>query len=152
MKLTQTILKEISFQVTTGNPWWGLILANEYLSPDSDLHRALYKRAIDRLGSSSIRHPLARKVRQGHRANMLSAALRRSIGCRIVPTTKAPMTHRAPRALTATMRRRPVVPRSMMRSHHSHRASIKQIVPSLQSYPHRDSELHLALTELQRPT
>ena len=38
MELTVAMLKEISFQISEGNPWWGLLLANEYLSPHELLH------------------------------------------------------------------------------------------------------------------
>jgi hypothetical protein len=82
MELTVAMLQEISFQISEGNPWWGLLLANEYLSPHELLHQALYHKAMARLGRSAAKHPLAKKLRRGYRASMLPDELRRHAGQR----------------------------------------------------------------------
>lgn len=41
MKLTQPILTTISRQLCHGNPWWALVVLNEYLEPETPLRSAI---------------------------------------------------------------------------------------------------------------
>lgn len=97
MKLNQTILKAIAYQLYTGNPWWGLLLTNEYLLPDSPLHatlRALFRKRVPE-GSE-----LAEKLLSGARSADLSAEHRSQIGARAPSHTKLSIAR--PRSLDAT--------------------------------------------------
>ena len=142
MELTVAMLQEISFQISEGNPWWGLLLANEYLSPHELLHQALYQRAMTRLGGSAAKHPLAKKLRRGYRASMLPEELRRhagqrclrhvaSLGTSFVPM---PRTARASTRRQRTERRLPSRPRAFhfplpAEAHNRKRLSSRSIQP-----------------------
>jgi len=84
MKVTQTILREIAFQISDGNPLWGLLLANEYLYPDDLLHRALVSQARRRFGSASLRTKLILGIMNGERACSLSSTCLARVGSRVV--------------------------------------------------------------------
>jgi|688.fasta_scaffold274654_2 hypothetical protein len=79
MKLTQPILTTISRELCHGNPWWALVVANEYLEPTSPLHTALVKLFQGRVGEDS---DLTRRIRSGARYVELSAAERDRVGSR----------------------------------------------------------------------
>lgn len=142
MKLNQTILKAIAYQLHSGNPWWGLLLTNEYLLPDSPLHatfRALFRKRVPD-GSE-----LAEKLLSGARCTDLSAEHRSQIGARAPSDTKPSIAH--PRSLDATPlpRHRRIPPpraRSIYRPHkeaaerrHSRRMGEKPIEIALSAAP-----------------
>jgi hypothetical protein len=80
MKLTQPLLKTISHQLCHGNPWWGLVVMNEYLEPTTPLHtalRAVFKR---RVPSSS---ELAQRLCSGALYKELSLDEQVQIGSRV---------------------------------------------------------------------
>ena len=129
MHITQTILQEISFQITTGNPWWGLVVANEYLPPDSGLYKALYQRAMLRLGRGAAHLPLAHKLRRGYRANMLPAELRASVGPRIIPIRRVLTTRTGTRVSARATQRRHSTPRLTNRRHHSRTLALTKMGP-----------------------
>ena len=81
MKITNLILQKLSQQVAYGNPWWGLVVANEYLCTTNPLHRALVRRFHMRLGSTA-NHKLVEKLVSGFRYADLSPDLRALIGSR----------------------------------------------------------------------
>ena len=82
MKITNLILQQVSQQVAYGNPWWGLVVANEYLSPTNPLHRALVCCFHKRLGSTA-NHNLVEKLVSGFRYAELPPDLRALIGIRV---------------------------------------------------------------------
>ena len=91
MKLTQPILKTIAYQLHSGNPWWGLLLTNEYLLPDSPLHTTLCALFRKRVPDGSA---LAERLLSGARCKDLSAEQRAHIGTRAsrltVPSVASP--------------------------------------------------------------
>jgi hypothetical protein len=82
MKMTPTILKHITYQITHGNPLWGLAVANEYLSPGNPIHRALVLKASGRLKDSPSATSILFKLKGGARRAELSRALSSRIGTR----------------------------------------------------------------------
>jgi hypothetical protein len=84
MKLTQPVLKAIAYQLHSGNPWWGLLLTNEYLLPDSPLHTSLCALFRKRVPDRSV---LAERLLSGARCKDLSAEQRAHIGTRASPHT-----------------------------------------------------------------
>lgn len=80
MQINTAILREISFQVSEGNPHWGLLLANEYLDASGYLHAALFSKFLARFGASYASHPLAKRLKAGARAAELPKYLREQIG------------------------------------------------------------------------
>lgn len=80
MQINTAILREISFQVSEGNPHWGLLLANEYLDANGHLHAALFSKFLARFGASYASHPLAKRLKAGARAAELPKYLREQIG------------------------------------------------------------------------
>lgn len=95
MELTQPILKAIAYQLHSGNPWWGLLLTNEYLSPDSPLHTTLCALFRKRVPDESA---LATRLLSGARCKELSAEQRAHIGTRASPHTTPSVA--LPRALS----------------------------------------------------
>ena len=81
MKLTQPILKTISRQLCQGNPWWGLVVLNEYLIPASPLHAALVTCFRRRVATDS---ELAHQLCRGARWQDLGLEERSQIGSRAV--------------------------------------------------------------------
>ena len=79
MKLTQLILTTISRELSNGNPWWALVVANEYLEPTSQLHKVLVKLFKGRVDEDS---DLTRRIHSGARYADLSAAERDRVGSR----------------------------------------------------------------------
>ncbi len=94
MKLTPAILREISFQVTHGNPWWGILIANEYMRPSEPLHHALQRQAMQRYlrlrasGAPSL-GKLEAMLRSGTRAAQLSPVELARVGARAVPARRS---------------------------------------------------------------
>lgn len=83
MKLNHAIFKVIAYQLHSGNPWWGLLLTNEYLLPDSPLHTTLCALFRRRVPDES---PLAERLLSGTRCKDLSAEQRAQIGARASST------------------------------------------------------------------
>ncbi len=84
MQVNTPILRELSFQIGAGNPWWGMLLANEYLESSDYLRKALVARFLARLTPDERNKTLARSLIAGRRACQLSATLRSQIGSRSV--------------------------------------------------------------------
>ena len=83
MKITTAILKHLSHQISHGNPWWGLVVANEYVRANSPLHHALAVQFLRRVGApSGDLKRLADKLSAGARYNELSPALQIQVGRR----------------------------------------------------------------------
>jgi hypothetical protein len=111
MKLTQPILKTISRELCHGNPWWALVVANEYLNPTSPLHAALVKLFQGRV---PYRSDLTHRLTSGARYQELSPEERHRVGSRVM--RKPFITPTIPRGHTMTRSwrdRRPPVRRSM---------------------------------------
>lgn len=98
MRLTPMILKEISFQVTKGNPWWGLLLANEYLHPSDLLYQALQGQLRRRPDGAPRLGKLEAALQSGARAKQLSATQLAQIGTRTLQARRpVPARFRTPR-------------------------------------------------------
>ena len=115
MQITQTLLTEVSFQVSDGNPLWGLALANEYLSPSEPLHIALVQRVRSRLHPRDFQQPLAKRLCAGERAKDLPQALQLLVGSRVMQ--RSPSEYGSPRCrrLGAPHLRAPRRPASIRR-------------------------------------
>jgi len=83
MKLTQPILKTISRQLCHGNPWWALVVLNEYLEPSSPLHAVLVRLFQRRVPIDS---GLAARLCAGARYYGLSPEEQAYIGARVITT------------------------------------------------------------------
>lgn len=111
MKMTPAIFQEISFQVAEGNPWWGLMLANEYLTSGDLLHRALRQRLSRRGGCDRLSKKVKAGLLAGARASEISPAQLASVGGRTVPRiraipTKFRLRHARPAVFAPSRRRR----------------------------------------------
>lgn len=83
MNITTPILKHLSLQILAGNPYWGLVVANEYLAASSPLHDALVRQFVRRVGSiSGELQSLANKLIEGTRFDELPPQLQSKIGVR----------------------------------------------------------------------
>jgi hypothetical protein len=83
MNITSPILKHLSLQISEGNPWWGLAVANEYVPASSPLHHALACQFVKRVGSTSgDLQRLADQLIAGARFEELPPQLQRRIGKR----------------------------------------------------------------------
>jgi hypothetical protein len=71
MQVNTLILRELSFQITKGNPWWGMLLANEYLQGTDYLRKALVNRFLARIAPDQHNQTLARSLIAGSRACQL---------------------------------------------------------------------------------
>jgi len=85
MRLTLPRLKDISRQITDGNPWWGMVVANEYLDPSSPIHRALVTTFTEHIGGELFEPELAIKLISGCRFEDLSDLLKSRLGARPTP-------------------------------------------------------------------
>jgi hypothetical protein len=84
MQLNTPILREVSFQISAGNPWWGMLIANEYLQGSDYLRRALVTRFLARITPDERSNTLARSLVEGRRAYQLPEDLRNQVGSRSV--------------------------------------------------------------------
>lgn len=117
-RMNTTLLREISFQVTRGNPLWGVSVANEYLDRTCALHTGLIARArrtLQERKTSDLQ--LLELLATGIRANELPAHLRLCIGSRIVQR-KDLLPHLAGRdrswcQIEAARRRQPIRQRTL---------------------------------------
>lgn len=106
MKLTQPILKTISYQLCHGNPWWALVVLNEYVEPSSPLHAVLLRLFRRRVPIDS---ELTARLYGGARYHDLSPEERAHIGTRVSfprPLAQAPFRER-PATFRHGNRRRP---------------------------------------------
>ena len=90
MKTNNRILQEIALQIETGNPLWGVLFMNEYLTDGCWLRKAFVARAKHRLtGTTSLTSSaLVAKLLKGVKAADLSEEERLSIGSRHVPSQR----------------------------------------------------------------
>ena len=79
MKLTQPILTTLSRELSHGNPWWALVVLNEYLRPTTPLHTAFVSHCKRRMPLDS---QLARRLYAGARYEELSLEERACVGVR----------------------------------------------------------------------
>ena len=107
MKLTQPILKAIAYQLHSGNPWWGLLLTNEYMLPDSPLHATLCALFRKRVPHGS---ELAEKLLSGARSRDLSADQRAQIGARASSHTRLSVARPRPLDVAPLPRHRRIPP------------------------------------------
>ena len=82
MNMTTTILREISFQLQSGNPLWGLALCNEYLTYNSLLRDAMIQRFRSRLGEHNTTTRVAKLLARGYRKGDLPGELQDAVGSR----------------------------------------------------------------------
>jgi hypothetical protein len=85
LKMNNRILKEVAFQLESGNPAWGMLFANEYLSSECWLRRALRARYISRATKPALCPQLIEKLLAGARAAELCKEELREIGARSIP-------------------------------------------------------------------
>lgn len=108
MHLNNSILQELSFQITQGNPWWGMLLVNEYLKDQDYLRNALVARFLKRVATKQRDKLLVRYLLDGATAHQLPARLRSTIGGRFVrivhSTNFSQNRHEARKALLGTRR------------------------------------------------
>ncbi len=121
MQTTTTILREISFQLTQGNPWWGMLLANEYISESNPLRAAFVLRFKRSIGNAPTgRDTLADVLIRGKRRSDLSATQLAAVGARTV---------RAVRTTAGLESSRHVSARTVGAAHRttaSHRLAVRQ--------------------------
>lgn len=104
MKLTQPILKTISYQLCHGNPWWAFVVLNEYVEPSSPLHDVLVRLFRRRVPIDSM---LATRLYAGARYHDLSPEERAYIGARASitrPLTQVPFRGRGDKSRHGTRR------------------------------------------------
>jgi hypothetical protein len=82
------ILRELSYQITQGNPLWGLALLNEYTDVSAALRDVFIRAFHDRLGPISTRTPLAIALIDGTRAAELFDDDRRALGSRALTKSR----------------------------------------------------------------
>lgn len=102
MDMNTTLFREISFQLTQGNPWWGLATCNEYEDLDTHIRGALVSIFRRRLALDEVTSPLATALISGVCCRDLPETLRARIGARVFKTIRHPLTpdssrKRAPR-------------------------------------------------------
>jgi hypothetical protein len=107
MRLNNRILQHLSQELLNGNPFWGLVVANEYLSPREPLHAALVRYFRQRVGES-LHSPLAQQLMRGARFCELAEELAKDIGPREARATIQAIPRRAithPRVVGCRTRR-----------------------------------------------
>ena len=83
MNITSPILKQLALQISQGNPWWGLVVANEYVPASSPLHHALARQFVKRVGVTfGDLQRLADQLIAGAHFDELTPQLQRQIGKR----------------------------------------------------------------------
>jgi hypothetical protein len=90
MNINSRILHEIAFQIETGNPLWGVLFMNEYLTDDNWLRKAFETRLKGRLKNAPAltSSTLLNKLLSGAKAAELSEEERVSIGARHTPARR----------------------------------------------------------------
>ena len=85
MKTNSAILREVSYQLTNGNPLWGMLLANEYFSRDNPFRGAIVVKFKQRVSSlSGINSGLALELINGRKLAELPGDLADLIGQRAI--------------------------------------------------------------------
>lgn len=91
--MNMTLLHELSYQITTGNPLWGLALLNEYPNVPPAIRKGLIRALEARLGVGLESSPIAQALLSGRRTGELSIAQQEAVGSRVVrqsPVSPAP--------------------------------------------------------------
>jgi hypothetical protein len=92
MKFNTAVLSEVSYQLLFGNPHWGMLLANEYLTPLSPIRRALTNKFKERIsydkGGTEI--PLNDEIISGKKLAQITSSDKIAIGPRVVRTRREP--------------------------------------------------------------
>lgn len=90
MKTNTTILLEIAYQITNGNPKWGMLLANEYFDQAHPFRNALVAKFRNRIrATNQIDKELEQALIAGHKRAELSPRHVALVGARVVRKTRA---------------------------------------------------------------
>jgi hypothetical protein len=103
MRLNTTILTELSYQLTIGNPWWGMLLCNEYVLDGERLRPIFVARFIARIGEAAATTPLAQALIQGATRSELSLEQVSEIGGRASRNVRSVPTMRPARAINTRL-------------------------------------------------
>lgn len=82
MEMNTIILRELAYQITRGNPWWGLAVANEYMDVHAPLRRALLTQLNRRENRPLIDAKIAEALRDGRCKAELPSEWQEQIGGR----------------------------------------------------------------------
>jgi hypothetical protein len=82
--MNMKLLLELSYQITTGNPLWGLALLNEYPDAPPALRAGLIRALQVRAGRTLESTPLLQALLSGRRACELAPAEREALGSRVM--------------------------------------------------------------------
>jgi hypothetical protein len=90
MKTNSTILREVSYQLTNGNPLWGMLLANEYFTRDNPFRGAIVTKFKQRISSlSDISSDLVLELIEGKKRAELPEDLAGLIGQRAIKRSRS---------------------------------------------------------------
>jgi hypothetical protein len=92
MDMNTTILKEVAYQIQSGNPLWGMLIANEYDGLNPLIRKGLTHQFLKRVDTSSA---LTRHLVEGAVLADLPEHLRAQVGSRISRSSAATPTPRA---------------------------------------------------------
>lgn len=85
MNTNSTVLREVSYQLTSGNPIWGMLLANEYFNKETPFRAAIVNKFKQRVSSlSGINSDLALALITGKKRSELPEDLADLIGQRAI--------------------------------------------------------------------
>ncbi|MCB0328321.1 MAG: hypothetical protein KDD70_01625 [Bdellovibrionales bacterium] len=94
--IPQKLFFAIAQNVSKGDPTWGILIANEYLSPEDPLRQALLKRSA----ASAPNHPAFAAAKQGRCLRDLTAKERQEL--RLSGSTLQSQTHSLPKPRVRT--------------------------------------------------
>jgi hypothetical protein len=101
------LLQELSYQITEGNPLWGLSLLNARGDIPPAIRRALLQAFEQRLGDTIPLSPVALALKNGARATELSTTQQHELGSRAIRKKfPCPMPLSTPRSKRAAIRQR----------------------------------------------
>jgi hypothetical protein len=90
MKTNSTVLREVSYQLTSGNPLWGMLFANEYFNRDNPFRAAIITKFKQRISSSNgINNELALELIEGKKRAELAEDLAHLIGQRAIKRSRS---------------------------------------------------------------
>ena len=90
MKTNSAVLREVSYQLTSGNPLWGMLLANEYFNRDNPFRAAIITKFKQRISSSNgINNELALKLIEGKKRAELAEDIAHLIGQRAIKRSRS---------------------------------------------------------------
>ena len=90
MNVNTPILREISFQLIQGNPWWGMLLANEYVDQSHPLRPICIRKFTQSIGDVAAgQRSLAKALIRGKRRAELSASQSASVGSRVISSSSS---------------------------------------------------------------